>query len=482
MNAAPQPLSFNQERSPSATGVVAAVSAVHTLVAMPADRARDAGVTVGTYLEIEGDPRAIAVIRGVETPAADADADSFELVIIEAELVGRLSCEGIPQPQPCCPAVGARATILDREAALGEWQSRFAAPVPLGAATCDTSLLLDAQRLLAEGLEIVGDSDQDTGETLAVVVRALLRQRFPARLVFLDADSRFTASFGRAASIVDCNQALLPAGLLTSEEMRACLEAFDTPLTDDEWYFLRMAQVAGERSLKQLIAAFERERGQAGAASHDAYASLLRRLRDARDDERLALFFGEAAEDLTPEAILQRLFRLPDGRPPMAVCQLGDVDDALKPVAARVILRLSRTLGEQAAGRVPVLLAIDGCDDLFTERDELSAVHGRFAVVRSAGYGAEASSLCILHRHAATIARLGEGQGAEADIARECSRLEPGEALLLDPKLPWPQPFTVDPLPQKAIPSATRRENASAEMDVQALLNAVVEAFASPAH
>lgn len=480
MNAASQTFAYGDENARGLAGVVAAVSAVRTLIAMPADRARAAGVTVGTYLEVEGNPRAIAVIRGVETPAADADADAFELVIAEAELVGRLDEDGLPQRQPGCPSVGARATLLDIEAALGEWQSGFVAPLPLGRATDDLSLHLDGQRLLREGLSILGDSDEETAPTLAVIVRALLRQSFPARLVFIDKDDLFTESFGRAASVVDVSRALLPAGLLTAEEMRACLEAFGDTLTGEEWRILRTAAGAEDRSLGQLIATLEHERGQAGAGADDAHASLIRRLRDARDDERLALFFGEDAGELTPEAVLQRIFRLPDGRPPMAVCQLGGLEEVLKPVAADVILRLSRTLAEQARGRVPVLLAVQGAETLFRAGADLKPEPGQFAVLR-AGTVSAGSKLSILHRHGATIADHGDGEGARADLSRECSRLEFGEALLVDSKLPWPQRFTVDALPDKAVPQRASLRAAPEQADIHTLLHSVLDAFASPA-
>jgi hypothetical protein len=152
----------------------------------------------------------------------------------------------------------------------------------------------------------------------------------------------------------------------------------------------------------------------------------------------------------------------------MTVCQLGNLAPELHRPAARIILRFARTLAKTSGGRIPVLFAAHQIDRLIGEAPEPSPHFASIATARSfvagqsglAGYGAKA-----------------EGPGTEA-VELALRSLREGEALLLDPLLPWPQPFVPQGLPEGAQPGGSRRSPQEGEGDARVLLAKVASAFA----
>lgn len=446
----------------SVTGVVASVDARRVLIAMPAEGARSASLTVGTQLLIDGRPDTVAVVSGVETPAADADAERFELVIAEAAMVGRINDEGGVEPRPMSPPVGARVSLLDTDHVLSVRETSLGRPIPIGGAPGPISL--EGERLLDQGLSLCG-ARHATAPALAVVLRSLLRQRFPARIVLIDPTDLFTDSFGGAAAVVDGSLGIVPCGYLTAEELSACLELIGEPLDSGEQRVLRSMARGRGGTLQDLISDVERERGQGAPGA--ACASMVRRLHAARDDGRLAPFFGSDADRLTPEDVLQSFFRLPDGRPPMAICQLGGVAPVIRPLAAQVITRLGRMLAESTHGRVPVLVASHELSDLKADHnDEPSPFFATITTGRTFS-GAEPALLL-------------EGVAIErtSDAALAAQALDEGEAILMDPTLPWPQLFVLDELPDHAVPQG--RRSSGGPGDVRSLIEAALSAFERP--
>lgn len=447
------------------SGIVASVSPGRVLVAFSADRARDAGLTVGTLLRIDAGFGAVACVDAVETPAAEADADHFELVIAEARLVGRLDREGGVDPRPLAPPVGARSYLLDTRKALGIREERLIRPVPIGQA--EGAFSLEGEAFLDRGLVLCG-APRHTAATMAVVIRSLLRERFPARIVLIDTDDLFTDSFGGAASLVDARLGIVPASYLTAEELARCLEIIGEPLTDGERQVLRsMARGQGGR-LQDLISDVERERGQGAPGTGAACASLIRRLHEARDDHRLAPFFGADADRLAPEDVLQALFRLPDGRPPMTLCQLGGVARAMKPLVARVIARIGRMLAEATRGKVPVIVAAHGLEagDI---ADQPQMTTPFFSVIGTS-----------LDAPIEGPALLGQGTRCEVTSpqAMMVASLGGGEVLVVDRSLAWPQVVALDPLPDHAQPRS--RMPVPPGGDVRSLIDSVIHAFGDP--
>ncbi|NNU15297.1 hypothetical protein HK107_03025 [Parvularcula sp. ZS-1/3] len=444
-------------------GVIASVAPGRVIAALSASFAQEEGVTIGTLLRIDGEPAAVAVVTGIEAPAADIDAEAFDVVLAEAELVGRIGAGGLVESRIHCPTVGVRTSRLDTAAALAAREAGLRLAVPIGEA--DGPFSIEADRILSEGVSIVGP-DLASARAMAVTVRSLLKRGFPARLVLVDPDNLFTRSFGNAASIVDASAGFIAPGLLTADELADCLEAVGDPLSREDLRLLKAVMRGQGGTLRDLIGDLEREREQGAPGTGAACASVVRRLRAAREDARLAPVFGEDADHLSPDDLLQRLFRLPDGSPPMAVCQLGGCEAALQPVLTRIILRLSRTLARSTEGRIPVLMAVHGADRLLGEDDDTEP-SGSFAVLSA---GREPLIAGVTLYHAAAKVR-------DDAVAAQLKQLDGADLLAFDWELPWPQALTLTPLPESAQPRPLT--TAAGERDVHALIDAARSAFAA---
>jgi hypothetical protein len=154
----------------------------------------------------------------------------------------------------------------------------------------------------------------------------------------------------------------------------------------------------------------------------------------------------------------------------MTVCQFGQIAPSLHRTAAKIILRFARTLAKTSAGRIPVLFAAHQVDRLLGEAPEPSA---HFATIGTARiFTAGRSGIAC---HGARI----DGPGTEA-AQLGLRALREDECLLLDPGLPWPQPFVPQALPEGAQP-ARRRPGGEGEGDARSLLSRVAAAFATGA-
>jgi hypothetical protein len=320
---------------------------------------------------------------------------------------------------------------------------------------------------MRDGFAIAGQP-LHTASIFALIIRKLLLGSFPARMIVLDPDDLFTESFGGAASVVDLSLGLAPVGLLAADEIAGILSAVQGPLEDEERRLLRDAVRGQGGALRSLVAEIDRL-AEADPETSKAASSLNARLRRAREDERLSLFFGEEAEGLSADDVVQNLFRLPDGRPPMTVCQFGHVSPALQPVTARIILRFARTLAKTSGGRIPVLFAAHQVDRLLGEAPEPSAYFAPLCTART--FTAGQSGI------AAYGAKI-EGPGTEA-ASLALRSIGEGECLLLDPLLPWAQAFTPQGLPDGAKPGQHQSDQGSG--DARTLLTRVAAAFAGGA-
>ena len=445
----------------SPVGVVASVTPRSIICAMPAEAASAAGLTIGSVLIADGPVQAIATVSSLEAPAASVEADTFELVLIEAELKGRVCEEGRLESRITYPAVGEKIRLLNLCDALAHREEHLSRPITIGALG-EQAVAFDADRALNEGLQICG-SPLNTAPTLAVVLRALLLSGFPARLMLIDPGDLFTESFGAGASVVDASLGLMAPGYLMADEIETILTALGEPLPRHERTALARVARGQGGSFQDLLADLE------DLALNDAgSAGLIRRLNDARDNPACAPFLGPQTDHLTSEEFLQTFFRLPDGRPPMAVCQLGQIDRALKPAAAKILLRAGRTLAQATGGRVPVLMAAHQADDLGIA-DAGTSPH--FALIASKREAPNDQSTALIHTGTAFLMENEAHQTAAAQLGE-------GQSVLVEAGLPWPQRFDVDALPDHAVPGH-RADGQAPAGDVQSLLEAVTQAFSA---
>lgn len=430
---------------------------------------------MGDRVLFSGAPQTLGVVVGFETPAPEMGQADDDTVFIDVRTVGVLRGDGRAVRGSAQPAVGAEAFRVPRS--IDSSQAAMDRPVTIGTAEGGTPVCLDAAALLGRSTAIIGDAGTGKSASLAVVMRALLSSRFPARLALIDPDGRFGQSFGRAADVVDASHGLLPVAMMTDDEVVALLARAGDPLTEDEQraaYRLRRyaGAASGIDALREACARL-RSTEMAEARLYDGLASRVRLL---AEDPRFAAFAGPHLSGVSIEDILQRFFRLPVGSPPAAVIQLDGLAEDLRPLAASILMRIGLAVATGSSGLVPVLMFLDQADALFTELPELRSP-GFGVVAAGEGLSAAPSGCVLLHRIRRDSDReraIPEGEPLREQIRDVLANLDIGEALFLNPDYPWPVQVTLDALPPKAVPRPADRSPHN--QDPAALLSAISEA------
>ncbi|MEM9810876.1 MAG: DUF87 domain-containing protein, partial [Pseudomonadota bacterium] len=365
----------DDETSPSEPiGFVAAVTHTDIVLAIPRSAEGLTALKIGAVVAMGLDDELIGVVTALDTPVPVAEPRADDIILARVMAVGGIAHDGQITPHAPPPSVGARVRLLHADQRLVLRRQSLKAPIPLGTGADDEPFDLDLTALLNGLLTIEGDSGTGKSCSLAVVIRNLLKARFPGRIVLIDTAGAFGRSFGGGAEIVEVTETLVPVTMLTADDIAACLAIDGYPLSEQEHAALQAAvkaeyedahrqRRAPRYRMADVISRCHRLAEQASRETTSGYQSVGDRLSAAARDPRLALFFGEDAGRLTAEDVLQTLFRLPDGRPPMAVLQLHHLSADVAPIAASVILRLARDIAEAAGDQIPVLAFLDGFDE-----------------------------------------------------------------------------------------------------------------------
>lgn len=456
---APSELEVDEPAGTEPFGRIVALRGERVLAAVDLDATGGFSFAPGALVQIG--TGSIGEITGFETPAPEADPELDEVVLIEIALRGRLDADGYPLMVADRPFLGAEVFAFDKAATFATWQQAMTTPIAFGTDANGDPAFLEADRLLGTCLTIAGDDRMQCRGSLAVILRGLLMKGFPARMVLLDTDGVFGPCFGRAAKVVDASRGLIPPGLLTADELATCLSISGEPLGGEERATLvRLLDMARPRSfsMEALLDAADRVRSEGVAGIGAAASRISQRLREASKDPRLGVIFGEEVDQFSAEDVLQTVFRLPDGRPPMALIQLDHLETPVRRLVAAIVMRLARTVAETAEGAVPILVAADGADVLALgakSQDHLGVIRIQSSVPRTA------QGPTLIHR-----------SRAHPDAAV----LGLDEVLFGDPTLPWAERLTMDKLPSKARPRR-RALRDEAALDRESILDAIAAAW-----
>ncbi|MEO1041891.1 MAG: DUF87 domain-containing protein [Pseudomonadota bacterium] len=353
-------------------------------------------VSLGDGTQVFGTIAALDALVPATTPRPD------DIVIVEVDLA--------PSADLSQLSIGAPVRLVTPHQRHALHTAGAVAPLPLGEADWGAGpvpFMLDAQALLGTNLVLTGDVASGKSCTLTVLFRSLLRTRFSGRLILIDPTSGFAQSFGGGAAIIDGDSALIPFGMMTPEQVAAAVAVASEPLAPTELSVLRglmrrqSSTNQGFRpyggvspSLSSVIEACHHraENSDFGGAAR----TLAAKLSVAAHDPRLRAFFSEAALALSAADVLQTVFRLPDGRPPMSVLQLGALDPEVRPIMAAAVLHLARQLSTMAGQQIPLMIGVDAADRLLTDdHGPLTEVLGQPSLT---GLG-----LCLEARHQASL-------------------------------------------------------------------------------
>ncbi|WP_370337849.1 ATP-binding protein [Parvularcula marina] len=332
---------------------------------------------------------AVGVISGINAPAPGLEGDGEDLWVIQVELTGSLKSDGdVPvysRGVPASPALGSVVHLATTPDLKLLHRNADETALPIGdvqgingvKATVDPDMLLDG------GFAIMGASGTGKSASLACIVRALLRARFPIHALLIDPYNEFGTSFGKAASVIEPRPGLFPHWLLTYDELVWVLSMSGDDLDRDERALLDQAIPSARRNFLQrhgqimgsegvsidapipyrvtdLLTFIEKAAEDLGHSL--AVRSRLRgRLMTAIADPRLSIIFGTAATTDNLSTLLCDLFRL-DRSPPLAVLQLGRLTAGLDKLIVSVVCRLAAALAEWSGISRHTLVLMDNAE------------------------------------------------------------------------------------------------------------------------
>ncbi|MEM0929894.1 MAG: DUF87 domain-containing protein [Pseudomonadota bacterium] len=321
-------------------------------------------VALGQGAEVYGTIAALDALVPVTAPHPD------DIVIVEIDPSPMSDVTALPIGAPLRPLTPTERHAIHTEGVV--------APLPIGEADWGAGpvpFVLDAQALLGANLILTGEVGSGKSCSLAVIFRSLLRTRFSGRLLLIDPSSGFAQSFGGGADIVDVEAALIPFGMMAPEQVAAAIGVVAEPLSLGEFAVLRGLMRRSESAAQtfrpassvspSLSAVIDACHHRAESSDFgEAARSLGAKLSVAAHDPRLRPFFSEAASALSAADVLQNVFRLPDGRPPMSVLQLGALDDEVRPIMAAVVVDLAQQLSAMAGQQIPLMVGLDSAEEL----------------------------------------------------------------------------------------------------------------------
>ncbi len=358
---------------PEPIGTVIAILRESVTAAIPREQAEHQNLLPGTPVSLGESAVVYGTVAALDALVPATAPHPDDIVIVEIDPSPQSDLRTLPVGAPLRPLSPAERHAIHTDGVV--------APLPIGEVDWGAGALpfvLDSQSLLGSNLILTGEAGSGKSCTLAIVFRSLLRTRFSGRLLVIDSTSGFAQSFGGGASIVDGEGAIVPFGMMAPEQIAAAIGVAAEPLSVAEFSMLRGLMRRQENSLQSLRsvggvspsissvidACYHRaESSEFG----DAARSLGAKLSAAAHDPRLRSFFGEAASALSAADVLQTVFRLPDGRPPMTVLQLGGLDDEVRPIMAAVVLDLARQLSAMAGQQIPLMVGLDSADALLAQ-------------------------------------------------------------------------------------------------------------------
>lgn len=333
---------------------------------------------------------AVGVVSGINAPAPGLEGDGEDIWIVQVEMVGSLRTENdVPvftRGVPAAPALGTVAHIAAMEDLKFLHRNADEGALPIGDVQVGTKIhsTIDPDALLDGGFAVMGAAGTGKSASLACIVRALLRARYPVNALLIDPYNEFGTSFGKAATVIEPRPGLFPHWLLTYEEFVWVLSLSGDELDRDERSLLDEAIPAARRSFLQrlgqiplsegvsidapipyrvtdIISFIDKASSMDGERSSASRARLRSRIMAAIADPRLSILFGTAATTDNLAALLSDLFRL-DGVPPLAVLQLGRLASGLDRLIVSIVCRLAAALAEWSGVARQTLILIDNAE------------------------------------------------------------------------------------------------------------------------
>lgn len=284
----------------------------------------------------------------------------------------------------------------------------------------DLPVYLLTDELLGKHFAILGTSGSGKSCSIAVILRAILKDHHNGHMVLLDPHNEYGHAFGEQADVISTDQLQLPFWLLNFEELVEVLCSPDPTSREAETGILKEAVIAAKQSfagdaeasfyltvdtpipyrLSTLVEFIDRAMGDFEKAELTRpYLRLKARIERLRSDRRFAFMFaGVSVRDSMVE-IMSRILRIPVDGKPVTIFDLSGVPseivDVLVSLLCRVIFDFAMWSERELA--LPVLLVCEEAHRYIPRDPDAGFGPTRKAISRIAKEGRKYGvSLCLV--------------------------------------------------------------------------------------
>lgn len=353
--------------------------------------------TIGNLVTITTpESRVVGFVRSLESSNRTWTRDGFNELLASIDLVGEIrDFNGEPLFQRginCYPHLGAEAHRIRQSDLRSIYRVASEQGVEVGKLAQDQSIsaTIDIENMLKRHFAVVGSTGVGKSTAVSILVRNAVRARPNLRVLMLDPHNEFAAAFPDESRVLDAKSFELPFWMLRFEEMIEVVFR-GREAKDDEIDFLREsietargAYLSDTRAGPQnsLLRRSFRENGEVVSADRptpyrlsDVYAqvdeeigklesrynrydlkTLRSRLKEVADDPNFSFMFGKSSVDDSIEAVLGRIYNLPDTGRRITVLQLSGIPAEAVNAVVSVLARLSFDVAMFGGSEIETLL------------------------------------------------------------------------------------------------------------------------------
>jgi DNA helicase HerA-like ATPase len=378
------------------SAVVVAVNGVRATVATRLSDLGDSGQiwSIGDLVAIYGRKgRVICLVQDMAAADKRWEPGVENFVTANVEILGEVTdVDGKPvfrRGVSNYPALGSPVSRIR--------QRDFAAIYDLGARKATTigelvqaqiPAAIDAEAMLRRHFAVVGTTGVGKSTSVAILLRAALKERPNMRVVVLDPHNEYSNAFRAEAATVEARRFELPFWLFNFEEfLEVVYRGASAPIDEADFLreaidFARDAYHGGAASASLVKKTYRAEDVAADAPrpyrltdvvnyidaeigklepryTRFALRNLKTRLEATNRDPSFRFMFGKAAVEAQPGFVSRGLFRLHDTQKPVTILRMAGIPSDVVNASVSVLARLAFDLCASNRGRQEILLVCE---------------------------------------------------------------------------------------------------------------------------
>jgi len=522
-------------------GSIVSVTGSHALVMLDGDGGERADApadrpTLGAIMSVDaGAGVVLGLVSALSVPAPSLEGASGAVRIIEIELVGEFTKPTVNAPGQFSrgvssyPALDDAVHVATRDELTALYAINGYSSVRVGVVKQDGQIpaTVAVEEVFSRHCAILGATGAGKSCAVALLLRAVL-ERYPhAHVVILDQHNEYANCFGDRAVVFDPSRLTLPYWMLTFDELVEVLYPGRSGYEEEIEILADLLPAAKKMTLggragrlrsdmasitvdtptpyrvSDLLGLIDKALGGLDSGRNVApYKRLRAKIYTISQDARYAFMFGGLTVQDTLTAFLSDLFRIPVGRKPVSVIELGGLPVEVVQVVVSVVSRLAFEFGQWSKGVAPIAIVCEDAHRYAPADPSDGFAPTRRSLIRIAKEGRKSGvSLWLCSQRpteldptilsqcntvfAMRLTNQSDQDALRAAIADASSSLlnclpslGMGEAIALGEAVPMPTRIRFDALPREAVPrsiTASFTDGWSVDIDDESFVERIVE-------